>query len=553
MLIKKYTNKVLSIIFRLTLISFAIIIVLSKQNLFSWGWYIFAIIPYLAVYMISLFREGVFSKIRLLNDFLFITFIAFQKDIDLVVIIFLTLPVINSPNYSGEKKSLLLYFFYLISLFVVNDFIWSWSFLTITFFLLIINGISRLRQQFFTNISKLNDQIDCYLEQDLDVNKSYKIYDGLIKSLNSIDLMIGFSPEVSQIVCFRIINGRLVLENSSDFIWSHTIDRNLVRNVRRKSSERTSENVAMKLNGDQKDNNFVIYNKSKSQEYVYIFISEKPFTNKLGVLYLRKILNSVTNRISRVIAAEIDIKTNKKVMLDDFRKKYFQIQNSEKAMHFIRNRFNTLDNFIEMSKDNLAGNMDSEDLKLYQIELDRLERNFIVLMERVKSILDKTDKPFSAANLEKKSVNYIFNLVREIWSDYFPDFNVIVKVDFKKTEKQIIKINTDGFYILISDWISNLKKYSKSDERVIFDESEDAFIIIFENKFLPESKIEIESLKNDFNSTERDKILKRTSHGVLIMKSILEEMNVLGTIEVEECVLKLKLIIKKQVDENSSF
>lgn len=161
-----------------------------------------------------------------------------------------------------------------------------------------------------------------------------------------------------------------------------------------------------------------------------------------------------------------------------------------------------------MSKDNIKGNMDQEDLKMYEIELERLERNYKILMERVKSILNKSDKPFSATKLEEKSINYTFDLTREIWLDYFQDFTFEVKFDFKLTEKQTIKINPDGLYILIADWISNLKKYSISNEKVIFDETENSLFVIFENKFSLENRQEIESLMNDFNSKERDKFYK---------------------------------------------
>lgn len=80
-------------------------------------------------------------------------------------------------------------------------------------------------------------------------------------------------------------------------------------------------------------------NKTKNEEYLFVFISDTPSSNKIGILYLKKILFSITNRIARVIGLENSIKSENKKMLQDFRNKYFQIQNSEKAMHFIRNRF----------------------------------------------------------------------------------------------------------------------------------------------------------------------------------------------------------------------
>lgn len=546
-----YTSKILSILFRVILVLFGLIIVLTKENSLNILWYVFSIIPYLFIYVKTLFKNGIYSKIRLLNDYAFIFLFVWGKELDFLSIIYISLPIINSPNHSGEKKSFLLYVFYILSLFTINNFIWSWSFLTGVVMLCLINQISSLRYQYFNNITDLNNQIDIFLEKDLEINKTYKIYKDLIKALNSMKLLIGFKPNITQIACFRLVNKRVYLENSSEFIWSYSIDENLVTKYHEGiNKDNYLGHIPLTIDGKDHNNNFFIFNKSKGQVYLFLFISNEPLNNKIGLIYLKGVLFSTTNRISRVIGIENSIKLENKKMLQDFKNKYFHIQNAEKAMHFIRNRFNTLDNFIEMSKDNISGNMDSEDLNIYKTELERLERNYKMLMERVKSILNKSDKPFSATKLEKKSLNYTFNLVRDTWLDYFSEFNVIINIDFNIREKHEIKINSDGFFILIADWISNIKKYSNQEQQVVFDENNDSFIITFVNNFHFEDKSEIDILMKDFNSTERDKILQRTSHGVLIMKSILEEMNVKGLIEVEEELLKLVLTFKKEENEN---
>lgn len=550
MLITKFTGKILSILFRLIIVFYALFIIITEDNALEIYWYFISIIPYGFIYFKTLFRDDWLSKIRLLNDFIFITFILFGKELVFFNLIFLSLPIINAPNHSGEKKSTILYLLYIISFIVINEFVWSWTFIVVTSSLWLINAISNLRFQYFNNISKLNEQIEIFLEKDLQINKTYKIYTGLINSINSINLIIGFKPYISQIVCFRVINDRLYLENSSKFVWSYFIDED---NRSKLKDNDYNNGIPLNINGKELPNNFFIFNKSRSEEYVFVFISKKPLTNKIGVIYLKKVLTSVTNRISKVIGIENSLKSENKRMLQDFRNKYFQIQNSEKAMHFIRNRFNTLDNFIEMSKDNIEGIMDNEDKLLYKTELERLERNYKILMDRVKSILDKSDKPFSATKLQAKTISYTFNLIREVWLDYFQEFNAEVNIDFSITEKFAININSDGLYILIADWVSNLKKYSISGEKVIFNESDDFFLVTFENNFSIENKLEIESLMADFNSKERDKILQRTSYGVLIMKSILEEMSVKGIIELSNNVLKLELTFNKLNNENSDF
>lgn len=550
----KYVGKLISLAFRLILVLYSLFIIEYQDNTFEQIWYILAIVPYLIIYYKTLFKEGFFSICRLLNDYAFITFILFDKEVNYINIIFLSLPIIYSPNYSGERKSFILYLLYIISFLIINNFTWSWSFLGVVLILSLINILSDIRSQYYRNTALLNNQIEKFLETDLQINKTYKIYAGLIQSLNSITFLPWFKPIISKIICFRVSNEKIYLENSSHFIWSYLIDDSQV--LHQKQNQKTQlelSSIDLTLDGIPVNNNFYIFNKSKGQEYLFIFIAESKLKNNIGVFYLKKLLTSITNRISRVIGVENEIKQENKKLLKNFREKFFQIQNAEKAMHFIRNRFNTLDNFIEMSKDNIAGIMDSEDLGMYKTELTRLERSYRLLMDRVKSILDKSDKPFSVTKLEKKSINFLFNLIREEWLTYFSSYMPIINIDINLVEKQEVNINTDGFYILIVDWISNVKKYSLDEKRIIFDEKDGNFIVTFENSFSLESKQDIEALKRDFNSTDREKILQRTSYGVLIIKSILEEMNILGVIEVNDNILRLILTLKKQTNENSNI
>ncbi|GGA78619.1 hypothetical protein GCM10008015_19170 [Flavobacterium palustre] len=554
MTLQKFTNKTLSIFFRLIIILFGIYIINYKDNYFECYWYYLAIIPYLFIYVNTVFNDGFSSKIRLVNDYLFIVFLIYGKDLDIVTATFLLLPVINSPNHSGDKKSIMLYVLFVFSIFLLNNYKFSWTFIIVTFAFRIVNFITDSRNKYFENISKLNKEIELFLEKELELRKSYKVYNGILDVLNNIKFLKFYRPTFSKIICFKIDKRKIIIENSSVFVWSYTIDDEFIQEViNAKDLEALSySNINLEINDVNCSKNFFLVNQTKNNRYIFVFVLED-FSNRLFNTYYISLLQSITARISKVIGIENSIKNENKKMLMDFRKKYFHIQNAEKAMHFIRNRFNTLDNFIEMSKDNINGKMDGDDLKLYSTELDRLERSYKLLMDRVKAILDKSDKPFSATKLEDKTLNFLFGSIREIWLDFFETFNVEIDVDVNLIDKFTVKLNSDGLYILILDWIANLKKYSEKDEIVVFSETQTQYLISFRNQFKIEDKKDILELRDDFNSTERDKILQRTSHGILIMKSILEEMCVSGVIEVDGNIIELKLSFKKEENENSDF
>lgn len=547
MLVQKITGKILSIFFRIIIIFFGLSIVVSRENYFQIYWYFLAVIPYSLIYFNTLFKDGFISKVRLFNDYMFILFILYAKGIDYTTICFLLLPIVNAPNHTGRKKSIWLYILFIISLYVLNKYVFDWSFLVVTTIFITINFIIDSRSRFFNNITDLNTEIEVFFEKDLEIRKSYKVYEGILEVLNKIKVLIFYKPNFTNIICFKVIDDIIILENSSTFVWSYKLDEKYLLNLIRENERDNYKhsNIPLTLNKKDVSKNFILINKTKKNKYVFMFIIED-LSNQLLNLYYTSLLQSITARISRVLDLENSIKYENKQILKIFREKYFHIQNAEKAMHFIRNRFNTLDNFIEMSKDNISGNMDNEDLKMYSTELYRLERNYNLLMRRVDSILNKPEKPFSASHLEYKSPNYLFSSLRDIWSDYFNKFNYELNWEIPTIEKFQIQVNQDGLYILLTDWINNLNKHSNGNEIVIFNENDEFLEVIFRNEFNKKAIDEIIALRDDFNSKDRDRILKRTSHGVIIMKSILEEMSIKGEIKIKNENIELILLFKKE-------
>lgn len=444
-------------------------------------------------------------------------------------------------------SSVWLYIFFIISLYVLNKYKFDWSFIIVTTIFITINFIIDSRSRFFNNITSLNTEIEGFFEKELEIRKSYKVYDGILEVLNKIKVLVFYRPKFTDIICFKIIDDSIILENSSTFVWSYELDKKYLTDLMRENEldSYKHSNITLNLNGTDKSRNFILINETKKNKYVFMFIIEDS-SNQLFNLYYTNLLQSITARISRVLDLENSIKDENKEILKIFIEKYFHMQNAEKAMHFIRNRFNTLDNFIEMSKDNIAGKMDDEDLKMYSTELQRLERNYDLLMKRVSSILNKPEKPFSAAQLESKSPNYLFSSLRDIWLDYFNEFDYELNWNISTIDNFLIQVNQDGLYILLTDWINNLKKYSNGNELVIFNEDENFLEVIFRNKYNKKAIDEIIDLKEDFNSKDRDRILKRTSHGVIIMKSILEEMLIKGKIKTDNENIDLILLFKKE-------
>src|SRR5260221_8709678 len=114
-------RRLISIVFRLLLIAYGFVILSSFNNtLPKWAYFSTTIIY--AVFYILLYRKKkIWSKLRLLNDYIFISVFAWQKPIDnFLIITFFLLPIFNAPNHSGDKRSIVLYIFAAFSIIATN-------------------------------------------------------------------------------------------------------------------------------------------------------------------------------------------------------------------------------------------------------------------------------------------------------------------------------------------------------------------------------------------------------------------------------------------------
>lgn len=158
--IDKYQRKIISVIFRLLIIGYSVFLLIHCNSLYKWYYNIGVFALYLIVYFTLYQRNKIISLLRLLNDYIFISFIIYQtQEISIYSFALLFAPILNTHNHSGEKKSLLLYVFPLISLIILTKELNLWY--SIPFFLfLLINTFDSLRTKYFRFQQKLNSVID---------------------------------------------------------------------------------------------------------------------------------------------------------------------------------------------------------------------------------------------------------------------------------------------------------------------------------------------------------------------------------------------------------
>ena len=108
-------RKINSILFRFVIISYSIYILAICNNCFKYIIYI----PVLLLYIFIYFKLQNLSKLRIINDFLFICIIVYGKNpFAIINYTFIILPIINTINFSGDKQSGLVYIYTILSFYI---------------------------------------------------------------------------------------------------------------------------------------------------------------------------------------------------------------------------------------------------------------------------------------------------------------------------------------------------------------------------------------------------------------------------------------------------
>lgn len=271
-------RKVNSLLFRCIIILNLVVILSLEENEFKTYVYVISVLMYVVLYFL-LFN---YSRLRLLNDFLLIGVILFGKDPTKVLhFVFLILPIINSINFSGQKKSPLLYILTIVLFFVLSAYhsqnieqlyrIPIFSPLVSIFFLWIINYYTSLRVKIKNFRDELSSEIDnFYLKKD-GIKRPYKIYKLLIDVIHK-NIKKDLIEDIFCLNVARVPNERVVIINGSSFIWRFSIGReNLISQIR---EAKTLINEPISVEGKKKFYNLFLYTKVENQEYIYVFITK---------------------------------------------------------------------------------------------------------------------------------------------------------------------------------------------------------------------------------------------------------------------------------------
>lgn len=541
-------RRINSVLFRLIIILYSIFLLIVHKNEFSFFIYLISFFLYFGFYLNCL----KLPILRLFNDFIFISIILIGKDPNEVLnFIFLMLPIINSINFSGRKKSMLVYIFTIIiylsfSCYYNKKYDIEFIFNRLTplvsiVFLWLINYYTSLRNKIRIFREDLNDVVDNFYIQKEFIKKPHKIYKELIKVIQENIK----SDLIEEIICFTVTkNDRLVMLNGSSFIWSfHFKHDNILDKIR---TQGILLNQVLFIENRRQTYNLTLYKKVEEDEYVYVFITKKTIPFYYVAIGFFRTLEPPLSKISSVFSSEKKLQELKYNEIRKLSERSQYVSRANKTMHYMRNRLGPFSNLLKMldTFDTIPQEKHQEFKELLLREKDRAQIELKNITERANDMLEKSNNPFVYDTLLLFSIEKIFTILKRNWTSFFP--NLMVTLDIKSFgTKRHILINEEGFELFLSDWLNNMAKYKKNAVDCIFQVDENDLTITFINDH-KESDEDINQIITDLMSSNRNEIMKRTTHGLSIIKSTLQDMNIdfhIAENEKKQLVLKLKLPI----------
>lgn len=548
-----------SIVFSILLIGLSLIVYFVNKE----------IIPFVTIVMSSIFFFILvlrFEKVAALKFFFsygLILIVLFRNNPNYPLnYLYLISPIINSfGNITRRDLKYVIplpLIVYLLLLVIFNNY----TFLTGATFILPIVGFIYMFFLAWLNSARSSVRyVNHQLEEIINnyyINKGYlkhvyKFYSEFIPILNNH--LRSFNPLstsrnlIQDVICYTVTNDRLVILNGSRFIWKSKIENeDLLKTIREKG---ITYNIKSKFDHNVSENNIFLYSVSQDYEYVYVFILEGNLDSFYKTFDFFLIFSPIFNKVSNILVGEKDLSDQQNETTRELSKKRQYVTYAIKTMHFIRNRLGSYSNLIRMLEDieNLPPIKKKIMDKHIGAEVNRSKIELKTITDRASYLLEKNDNPYNFLTLKKVSIVKIYTILARAFYVYFPSLEVKIH-NIPESNIRYVNINEEGFEVFLSDWLNNIQKYSKNKVECDFVIGKDKVCITFSNDYL-QSAVEIDKLIADLNSDDRKEILKRTTHGIALMKDALSEMDV--SLEARHDLVSKSIIVRiyiKIVDEN---
>lgn len=538
-----FIKNFISLFYRIIIILYGISIVLFQNSYFHISIYSVVIIFYFLFYLYALKKQ--YSLCRLFNDYFFIGFILFDKNIETFYnIVFIMLPILNSPNHTEEKRNpLLLLLFTAIVLLFTKSFNDTLEYNALPYYIIpftilgIIISFEKFRTKLSNYVYDIYSSLDDIHYESTNISQISKTYKQLINAFNNIKFL---SPELESITGFELVQKKLILLNSSDFIISSSLG---TKDIEKLYKNEISHNLQITLNQKIKKYNTALKLEMKDRKFVFfIFYTKDNSNNILLFLFLKDLYKSVMVRIVKSIIFDQEMSLERFNRLKKIKSRLDFVNDATKTMHFLKNKITPLKTFlrafgeyeIAITAQNI--NLQSKIHPILVSSKKTAEDALKLIIDHSTYLLDKTRNPNFVKTMKKIKLKHLIMIINEQWRNVFGAVCNIDDNNINDIESLLLVSDREIFTMLIVDILENMNKYSAGGNQLLLKIDDNLISFHFINN-IQASRKDIESLKNDiknFNNNNKNEINKRSSFGLMHIRDFCETLSILVKLNIIE-------------------
>jgi len=551
----KGLKKISSIFFRILIIVYALSIFIRYYYYFN-PWYILVCtVAYFSLFLFFRKDKYGFRVLRLLNDYVYITYILYPIGIDNIHLsTFVLLPLINLVNHTGDRIrksfSLQLFAFSIASILILCSDKRNFYFLVAISAIALISFVTAMR--FF--LAKINDRMmemieDLYYSQPVN-NKNHLILKKLITAINN-EPFISTAFNIKNVSIYNITKGESYnVSLSSEFIYNYSFDfkhkdfhEPLNLNLRGEINNIKLENaVALRL---------TVQREEEPSKYFVVIQFNKNTLRFVFYLMLDKVFIPLLTRMINILIFEKDIQLIKKGYIEKTKIELESIDSTTNAIHFLANKLTPITNYFAMLKKIESKEITDEQIgemkKLISEELRRAQLNLMPIQEKMQQIAIYTNSATQSNELIPVDIKSLINILRNLYAQScFIKFGFIIKISEADSKKKIL-LNKIALDFVFTELIDNYNKHSEEPIITVIYLEDGELIIQIENpiKNFNTATQEIADYINEFNSLEISELLQRkVNKGIKFLKQYLQKLTVKFDCKLENKNLLITLKFK---------
>ncbi|HEY8892852.1 MAG TPA: hypothetical protein VIM70_21720 [Clostridium sp.] len=490
-----------------------------------------------------------------MNDFAFITYIAFQAGhLTADLVIFILLPLVNALNHTHDSIrksfSIQLYCFTIISFFITNHFKLDFYYIVPIIAISLIN----LSIAFRMFLSKVNNKLDTIIEGFLIEKDSplkiYRILRVIISTINH-DIFLKKIVKIKRITFFKVLKGQVpYVIISSDFIYTYEINDSKAENLGRFINE-----VSGSINGEVIENGMGLNLKKTAGMSNFVLIeSEKSIsTIYIGIL-IEKVFVPIFLRILRINALELEMSRLRKEYFDKSKNEFENIDAAANAIHFLANKLSPVTNYFKMVNDLNAGKINDEHVaewhELIDSDFKRSTLNIKSIQTKMMQIAQYTSSSKIVAEFEEMKIKSFITYLRQA---FLEDCIKPVSINLNSTDipqlENSLNVNMKALDFVFIELIDNYNKHSQSAIKIELgiDAATTTLSMTLSNEikdFQSNAKL-VTDYVNDFNTGEINELLQRKGNkGIKFLKQFLQELKIEHSCETKNGIMFIFLKFK---------